>query len=172
MAQEETKPQIVKSKQLVWRGKEYTETLTTKDVADIKEQADICKLNGWGEKVFLRNLSRRLQEDWKDEALEMFNEAHPVLAVGMGATENLYSDHRAMTIVEIISPRKIVVQENETECLDYYGGRYKVLDSLTGRKYIFTLRRGGTWVEEGQPKENGSVTLSVGYRRHYIDPSF
>ena len=81
-------------------------------VTDIKEQADICKLNGWGEKVFLRNLSRRLQEDWKDEALEMFNEAHPVLAVGMGATENLYSDRRAMTIVEIISPRKIVVQEN------------------------------------------------------------
>lgn len=169
---EETKPQIVKSKPMVWRGKEYTETLTSTDVADMKKQADIFKLNGWSEEGYIESLAHHVKDYWKDEALEVFQAANPELKVGLGATMNLYSDRRAMTIVEVVSPRKIIVQGNNTRCLDYYAGNYEVLEELVGGTYTFTLRKNGTWVEEGQPKKWGSVTLSVGYRRHYIDPSF
>jgi len=78
-----------------------------------------------------------------------------------------------MTVTKVISPKKIEVVENETKCVDYYAGSYEVLDTLTNKhSHIFTLRRNGTWVEEGQPKKFGSVTLTLGFRRHYIDPSF
>lgn len=171
---EETKPQIVKSKPMVWRGKEYTETLTSTDVADMKRQADICKLNGWSQDRYLDLLAHHVRDYWGDEAIEVFNAASPELKIGLGATMNLYTDRRAMTIIEVVTPKKIIVQENETRCINYYAGDYEVLDSIADymSKHTFTLRKGGTWVEEGQPKKWGSVTLSVGYRRHYIDPSF
>lgn len=113
-------------------------------------------------------------KDWPEVAKDAFKESCTVLAVGMGATMNLYSDRRAMTIVEVISPKKIVVAHNETKCIDYYAGDYKVLDTIADYmgKSTFTLRKNGTWVEQGQPKKYGSVTLTVGFRRHYIDPSF
>ena len=172
MKTEETK--IIKSKQLVWKGKEYTETLTEEDMAQMKRTANVCKLNGWGQETYLDLLYNHVEAYWKDEAIEVFNEASPELKVGLGATMNLYTDHRAMTIIKIITPRKIIVQENKTRCIDYYAGSYEVLDEIAEhmRQSTFTLRRGGTWVEEGQPKKRGSVTLTVGFRRHYIDPCF
>lgn len=171
---EEKKNVIIKSKKCYWNGKEYTETLTSGDVEDMKRQADIFKLNGWSEEVYLEEQKYHVRKHWRNEAVDAFRSANPVLAVGMGATMNLYSDRRAMTIVEIVSPKKIVVAHNETKCIDYYAGDYKVLDTIADYmgKSTFTLRKNGTWVEQGQPKKYGSVTLTVGFRRHYIDPSF
>ncbi len=172
--EEETKPRVIKSKKMFWKDKEYTEKLTSADIADMQQQADYCKLNGWGIDSYLDFLTYHVRENWKDDAVEIFNAASPELNAGLGATMNLYTDRRAMTIVEVVSPRKVVVQENETRCVDYYAGDYEVLDTFADymSKHTFTLRKGGTWVKEGQPKKYGSVTLSVGYRRHYIDPSF
>jgi hypothetical protein len=171
----ETKETVVKTKTKMWDGKAYTIELTESQLEEMRHDADVCKLNGYDFDYFMNEfLTRWKREDWPEVAAEVFAESNPELKVGLGATMNLWSDHRAMTIVEVVSPKKIIVQENETECLDYYGGRYKVLDSIAEYmgKHTFTLRKNGKWVEEGQPKKFGSVTLTVGFRRHYIDPSF
>ena len=173
METKETK--VVKTKTKVWKGKSYTINLTEEDVTKMRKSAEVCKLNGHDFEYYKSNmLTWVMSEDWPEVAASVFAESNPELKVGLGATMNLYSDKRAMTIVEVVTPKKIIVQENKTECLDYYAGRYKVLDSLCERmsKHTFTLRKGGTWVEEGQPKKYGSVTLTVGFRRHFIDPSF
>ena len=166
---------VVMTKTKVWKGKEYTIELTQNDIEELREKAKICKLNGYDRNFFLKEmLSWSYRTDWVDEAGSIFDETDAEICVGLGATMNLWSDRRAMTIVEVVTPRKIIVQENKTKCVDYYAGDYEVLDELElgMSKHVFTLRMGGTWVEEGQPKKYGSVTLSVGFRVHYIDPSF
>lgn len=172
---ETKKEMVVKTKEKMWKGKAYTIELTERQLADIRKDADVCKLNGHDYDYFLNQmLTFWMREDWPEVAAQVFAESNPELKVGLGATMNLWSDRRAMTIVEVVTPRKIVVQENETKCIDYYGGSYEVLDTIAEYmgKHTFTLRKNGTWVEEGQPKKFGSVTLTVGFRHHYIDPSF
>lgn len=173
MATNESKVVMTKTKE--WNGKTYAIGLTEYNVQELKNGAEICKLNGHDCDYFLNEyLTWSYREDWADVAKSIFEESNPELKVGLGATMNLWSDRRAMTIVEVVTPRKIIVQENKTRCIDYYAGDYEVLDELEKgmSKHVFTLRRGGTWVEQGQPKKYGSVTLSVGFRVHYIDPSF
>lgn len=103
---------------------------------------------------------------------EMYKTLMP--EVGMGATEILYSDRRAKTIVEVITPNKIVVKENETKCLDYFGDRYEILDTINENMGAdtYTRRKSGHWVMAGQPDKMGSVFLHIGKRYHSIDPSF
>lgn len=122
----------------------------------------------WNEKEW-KTISERLEMEKKLN--EMYKHLMP--EVGMGATEILWSDRRAKTVVEVINFNKIVVRENEVECLDYYAGNYKILDELSKMpSEIFTRRKSGRWVEMGQPDKYGSVYLILGYRAHYIDPSF
>ena len=169
----EQKEKVVKTKKMMWKGKAYTAELTEKQYNDMRKDAEVCKLNGHNFDYFLNQmLTSWMRDEWPEVAASVFNEVDPVLAVGMGATMNLWSDRRAMTIVQIVTPKKIVVRENQTKCIDYYGSRYEILDELEGGTTVFTLRKNGTWVEEGQPKKFGSVTLTVGFRHHYIDPSF
>lgn len=103
---------------------------------------------------------------------EMYKRLMP--EIGMGATEILWSDRRAKTIVEVVNPNKVRVMENKTECLDWYGNSYKILDELESGfgQGTFTRRKSGRWVEEGQPDKFGSVYLRIGHRAHSIDPSF
>lgn len=102
---------------------------------------------------------------------EMYKHLMP--EVGMGATEILWSDRRAKTVVEVLTPNKIVVRENEVVCKDYYAGNYEILDELSNMpSETFTRRKSGRWVEMGQPDKYGSVFLVLGHRAHYIDPSF
>lgn len=164
----------VKTKEVQWKGNTYTENLYQKDIDEIKHDAVTCKLNGYGESVFIEKLKYPYRRYWKDEVLKIFRDTTAEVKVGTPATENLYSDRRAKTVVEVISPRKIVVAENKTICKDYFAGNYDILDEINEciGTSIFTLRKGGGWYEEGQPKKAGSVTLTLGYRYHYIDPSF
>ena len=166
---------VVKTKKKMWKGKAYDIELTESQLADMKRDAEVCKLNGHDFDYYMNQMLTFWQrEDWPEVAAQVFAETNPELKVGLGATMNLYSDHRAMTIVEVVNPKEIVVQENETKCIDYYAGEYEVLDTIAEymHKSTFTLRKNGTWVEKGQPKKYGSVTLTVGFRRHYIDPNF
>jgi hypothetical protein len=102
---------------------------------------------------------------------EMYKRLMP--EVGMPATEVLFSDRRAQTVVKVLTPNRVVVHENCTECIDYYKGEYKVLDELSNMsEHTFTRRKSGRWVELGQPDRRGSVYLVLGHRAHYIDPSF
>lgn len=168
-------PKVIMTKEKVFKGKTYTISLTESDMEELRKGAVICKLNGHDCNYFLNQfLNWNYRENWADVAQSVYAKTKAELKVGLGATMNLWSDRRAMTIVKVITPRKIVVQENETKCIDYYAGDYEILDSLSENKHqhTFTLRKNGRWVEQGQANNYGSVTLTVGFRRHYIDPSF
>lgn len=91
--------------------------------------------------------------------------------VGLGCTICYYSDRRAATVTKIISPCKIEVRFNRTKCIDYYAGEYEILPELEGDSRVFTKRRNGYWVAEGQPYKDG-VLLMLHYQNHYIDPTF
>lgn len=91
--------------------------------------------------------------------------------VGLGCTICYYSDKRAATVTKIISPCKIEVTFNKTKCIDYFAGDYEILPELEGESKVFTKRRNGYWVAEGQPFKGG-VLLMLHYQTHYIDPCF
>lgn len=121
--------------------------------------------------------------DWKDYAEKEAREKaarearHNIVPwVGMGCTEILYSDRRACTVTEVHRTRKgeikkVVVRENETVCKDWYASDYDILPELTEHEEVFTKRSNGLWVMEGQPSKDG-VLLGLGFRHHFIDPSF
>lgn len=107
-----------------------------------------------------------------DEQLDAMR-PHIMPEVGMGCTEILWSDRRAKTIVQVITPNKIVVRENETKCLDWYGDRYEILPELSDMpEEVFTRRKSGRWCAYGQPDKFGSVYLAITYQEHSIDPGF
>lgn len=120
------------------------------------------------------------EKEWKtiderDKMIATLGEMYKRLMpeVGMGATAIYFSDRRAKTVVEVKTPNKIVVRENEVICKDYYAGNYEILDELCNMPELtFTRRKSGRWVEMGQPDKYGSVYLILGHRTHYIDPSF
>lgn len=91
--------------------------------------------------------------------------------IGLGCTICYYSDRRAVTVTKIFSPCKIEVTFNQVRCIDYYAGEYEILPELEGAPKVFTKRRNGYWVAEGQPFKDG-VLLMLHYQNHYIDPSF
>lgn len=101
----------------------------------------------------------------------------PPIKEGTPCTIVYYSDRRAGTITKVEynkqnEPIAVNVANNVVECKDYYAGYYDIKDELdeTGTDY-FTRRRGGGWYVKGHSKKDG-VRLAIGYRRHYIDPSF
>jgi hypothetical protein len=94
-----------------------------------------------------------------------------VPCVGLPCTICYYSDKRAATVTQISSEKKIEVTHNVVKTIDYYAGDYEVLPDLMPRTDIFTKRRNGQWVMEGQSVRDG-VVLMLHYQRHYIDPSF
>lgn len=168
----EKSKKAVRTKKMTFRGKEYTVELSQREYDDIKHEVRIAKLNVYSFDWLVRN-GNLLISDWTEVVAEIWDEMGEIHAeVGMGATLNLWSDRRAMTVTRVITPKKIEVKQNETRCLDWYGSDYEILPELRDGAEVFTLRKNGTWVAEGQPKKYGSVTLTLGFRHHYIDPSF
>lgn len=47
----------------------------------------------------------------------------------------------------------------------------KILSELEGVPKVFTKRRNGCWVADGQAYKDG-VLLMLHYQSHYIDPHF
>lgn len=115
-----------------------------------------------------KNFFKWRQEKDK-ERMEAIKNLIPEL--GLGCTICYYSDKRAATVTKIISPCKIEVTCNQTRCIDYYDGKYEILPELEGEEKVFTKRRNGYWVMEGQPYKDG-VLLMLHYQSHYIYPSF
>lgn len=111
--------------------------------------------------------------DWREQKDKEKNEAikNLVPEIGLGCTICYYSDKRAATVTKIVSPYKIEVTFNQTKCIDYYAGEYEILPELEGGAKVFTKRRNGYWVAEGQSYKDG-VLLMLHYQNHYIDPSF
>ena len=125
----------------------------------------------WNEDYSKRNWTTLRERDQRQAELdEMYKRLMP--EVGAGAYVVLYSDLRAQTITEVITPNKVAVRANKVKCIDYYASDYEILDETEGGTQIFTRRRSGRWVAEGQPDKSGSVYLVIGERAHRIDPSF
>lgn len=123
--------------------------------------------------------------EWYNEMLRV---NAPTIEVGMPCTIYYFTDHRAATVtmVEYYKdgrkdaagnriPRRIGTNLNETKCNNYYTGDYDVFpmtgDDLHVIHDIFTIRKHGRWIMEGQQLHDG-CSLAIGYWSHYIDPSF
>ncbi|WP_368336996.1 hypothetical protein [Parabacteroides merdae] len=111
--------------------------------------------------------------DWREQKDKDRNEAikNLIPCVGLGCTICYYSDKRAATVTKVLSPCKIEVTFNQTKCIDYYAGDYEILPELEGAPQVFTKRKNGYWVAEGQKYKDG-VLLMLHYQSHYIDPSY
>lgn len=95
--------------------------------------------------------------------------------VGMGATECCYTDRHAYTIVEVVTDKLIVVQQDKAKRADTNGmsesQKYTYESDPEGRKVEVTLRKNGKWITKGEGLKNGTGWL-IGDRREYHDYSF
>lgn len=95
--------------------------------------------------------------------------------VGMGCTILMFSDRHAATIVQVITPKKIVIQEDKATRTDTNGmsesQSYAYSANPTGHKHEVTLRKNGTWVIAGDSMRSGTI-LQIGERDEYYDYSF
>lgn len=107
------------------------------------------------------NLNNRLME----------NIAPAVPEVGMGATILSFSDRHAATVVEILTPKKVVIQRDNAKRTDSNGMSesqdYEFTPDPNGAKIIITLRKNGRWLEQ-----KGSTVVNLGRRSAYHDFSF
>jgi hypothetical protein len=105
------------------------------------------------------SLTNRLAENTKS----------PKPEVGMGVTFMMYSDRHAGTIVEVLSPKKIMVQFDKAVRTDSNGfsenQSYKFEPQPTSAKILVTLRKDGRW-HEGT-KLDGTVVVLGRREEHY-----
>jgi hypothetical protein len=99
----------------------------------------------------------------------------PALVVGMGVTETRWTDRRAYTLIEVLSDKRVVVQEDKARRTDNNGmsesQTYEYTPDPNGTKRVLTLRKDGAWREVGSKKSGASGWL-FGVRRAYHDYSF
>lgn len=105
----------------------------------------------------------------------MANSKHPTPEVGMGATELLYTDRHACTIVDVVNAKTIIVQRDNAIRTDTNGmsdsQQYEYVRDTMGRLDTVTLRNNGRWVKKGENLHNGT-SYGIGYRKEYRDYSF
>jgi len=98
----------------------------------------------------------------------------PIPAIGMGCTILMMTDRYAGTIVEVSQNRRTVIMQQDNAELVGKGisdqQDYTYAPNPDGRKRTFTLRKNGSYVEQGESL-NGT-RLRIGDRRQYRDPSF
>lgn len=98
----------------------------------------------------------------------------PEPKVGMGVTFLYWTDRGAGTIMEVKSPRRIVVTEDISTRTDSNGmsesQNYKYDVNPKAPRQIFTKRKNGAWVKLGD--EMNGQRIKLGYRDAYHDYSF
>lgn len=120
---------------------------------------------------------KRSDDDYWDERDEIDKQWRRAVddivpCIGLPCTICYYSDKRAATVTSILGPKKIAVSHNVVKCEDYYAGNYTIMKDIYDRdEDVFTKRKNGQWVMEGQQVKDG-VKLMLHYQRHYIDPHF
>lgn len=121
------------------------------------------------------NALREKSRNWEREHNKRVSEAikNLIPEVGTKCTSIYYSDRRAGTVTKVLSPCKVEVTHNKVKCLDWFANKYEISPELDENmsKEIFTKRRNGLWIEEGQPSKDG-VRLALHFHTHSIDPSF
>lgn len=97
-----------------------------------------------------------------------------VPTVGQGATRLMWTDRVAGTIIKVTGKR-LVWQEDSATRADHNGMSecqdYTYTPNPDGRTKVYTMRKNGAWVTEGEPLGRGE-RLGVGYRNKYHDYSF
>lgn len=96
-------------------------------------------------------------------------------SVGMGATVCYMTDRHAGTVVAVsTSGREVTVQRDRARLTNkdgIYGNQeYEYSPNPEGSKDVFTLRKNGRYYRKGEPI--GGLTVHLGARREYYDPSF
>lgn len=134
-----------------------------------QELRNIWKTGTQEEKDALCKKSLEWKKDHERRLIEACRSIIP--EVGMPCTVCYYTDYHAATVIEILSPRKIRVKDNKTQCIDYWSGKYKIFTELEGAEYTFIKRSNNRWILEGHKSKDG-VCLQLHYQLHYIDPSF
>lgn len=93
--------------------------------------------------------------------------------VGMGVTEYGWTNRHAHTIIEVKSPRLIVVQSATAIRTDSNGmsdaQQYRFEPNPNGRKQVLSLRKDGKWRVRSAESSNSFV---LGHRSEYYDYSF
>ncbi len=99
----------------------------------------------------------------------------PKPEVGMGATTLMWSDRNAGTIVRILSPKRVAWKQDKATRTDTNGQSdsqdytYEYDDSAP--EEIFSLRKSGRWVRQGESDKNGTGLL-IGSRDERYDFGF
>lgn len=95
--------------------------------------------------------------------------------VGMGATINMHSDRHAATIIAVLSPTRIQVQEDKAKLVggsrDSEYQEYEFTPNPKSKVTTFSKRKNGLWIEEKDDQQSGT-SLTIGERDEYYDPSF
>ena len=99
--------------------------------------------------------------------------AVPVPEIGMGVTRLSWSDRDPYTIVKVISPKRIVVKEDDAKRIDTNGmsecQTYEYTRNDNNPEVILTLRKYG-WRQVGDGKKG--TGWRIGEREKYHDYSF
>lgn len=115
------------------------------------------------------------QDNGQREVVAAVLAGRDVPKVGDGATEYLWSDRHAYTIVEVVSPTCIKVQRDIAKCTSYENQdyTYECDPSATVEVLVFKVTKrhpDGKWVRKSAGiRGNG---FAIGTRSEYRDPSF
>lgn len=95
--------------------------------------------------------------------------------VGDGCTICFWSDRQSATIIEVVSEREIIIQEDTSTRTDSNGmsesQTWEHAPNPNGVTYTFTKRKNGAWREKHHYGSSGHG-LRIGHRDHYYDFSF
>lgn len=98
----------------------------------------------------------------------------PRPALGMGATILMWTDRHPATVIEVNSATRITVREDRATRTDKNGmsdsQSYAYETNPYGRVEVYTLRKNGAWVRQGDTMRG--QRLSLGHRSEYRDFSF
>lgn len=94
--------------------------------------------------------------------------------VGQPATKLVGSDRYPFTVIEVKSPRRVVVQADRFRRVDQNGFSesqvYEMERDAEGQKFDISLRKDTYWHEVGYSTNTSCFVL--GYRSAYQDPHF
>lgn len=103
----------------------------------------------------------------------MDNTPSPI-EVGTGVTFCCGTDRYPYTVVEVKSPRCLVIQRDAYERVDTNGisedQTYHITPDPNAERRVIKMRKNGRWCEQGSSMK--SNPYKVGFRRVYIDPCF
>jgi hypothetical protein len=104
------------------------------------------------------------------ELIEQWVNQTPEPVKGMGVTFNCGSDRYAYTIIEVLTPKTLVVQQDKI-VRDPETDDLKAVRDENGTVKTITFRKNGCWYEQGGKMGRG-LTFTVGKRRYEMDPGF